>query len=64
MRTTLNIPEELLIEAQKILGIRSKTDIIIFSLKELIRQKRLKELVALSGKIDLDIDLPKSRRRK
>ena len=64
MRTTLNIPEELLKEAQDLLEFRSKTDVVIFSLKELIRQKRLQELVQLSGKINLDIDIPKSRRRE
>ncbi len=62
MRTTLDIPEELFREAQSLLGFKSKTDVVIFSLRELIRQKRLAELIALSGKIDLDIDLPRSRR--
>lgn len=63
MRTTLDIPEELLAEAQELLGFRSKTDVIIYSLREILRRKRVEELIALAGKINLDIDIPRSRRR-
>lgn len=63
MRTTLDIPEDLLGEAQKLLGFKSKTDTIIFSLRELLRRERIAELKSLSGKIDLQLDLSKSRRR-
>lgn len=64
MRTTLDIPKELLDEAQQVLGFKSKTDVVIQSLKELIRKKRIEELKALAGKISLDIDIDKSRRRR
>ncbi len=63
MRTTLDLPEDLLEEAKNILGYKSKTDTIIFSLKEIIRKKRIDELKALMGHIQLDIDLVSSRRR-
>ncbi len=63
MRTTLNIPLELLKEAQDLLGFTSKTDTVIISLKELIRQKRIEELKSLSGKINLKIDIKKERKR-
>ncbi len=63
MRTTLNIPPEIIAEAQRILGYTSKTDTIIFSLRELVRRKRVEELKALAGSIHLHIDLKKSRRR-
>jgi Arc/MetJ family transcription regulator len=63
MRTTLDIPEELLTEAQRLLQFKSKTDTIIFSLQELIRRKRIEELKAMAGSINLDIDLERSRRR-
>jgi Arc/MetJ family transcription regulator len=63
MRTTLIIPPELLKEAQNLLGIKSKTDTVILSLRELIRRKRLDELKQLSKHIHLDIDLDRSRRR-
>ena len=63
MRTTLHLPEEIVEEARKLLGFKSKTDTVIVSLRELIRSRRVEELKSLAGKIDLKIDLPKSRRR-
>lgn len=63
MRTTLDIPEPLIEEARRLLGFKSKTDTVVLSLKEMIRRKRLEELKDLMGSIDLEIDLPKSRRR-
>ena len=63
MRTTLDIPSELLEEAQKLLGFKSKTDTVIVSLRDLIRRRRIDELKTLMGRVQLDIDIPKSRRR-
>lgn len=63
MRTTLDVPEDLLNEAQRLLQFKSKTDTVVFSLRELIRRKRIDELKEMAGSIRLDIDLPRSRRR-
>ena len=63
MRTTLDLPEELIEEARKLLGFKSKTDTVVVSLRELIRRRRIDELKDLAGKIELKIDLPESRRR-
>lgn len=63
MRTTLDIPAPLLDEARRLLGFTSKTDTVIVCLQELIRRKRIDELKALLGSVDLDIDLESSRRR-
>jgi len=63
MRTTLDIPQELIEEARRILGFKSKTDTVIVSLQELIRRRRIDELKDLLGSIELDIDLGDSRRR-
>jgi Arc/MetJ family transcription regulator len=63
MRTTLDVPENLLNEAQRLLNFKSKTDTVIFSLRELIRRKRIEELKDMAGSIKLDVDLEKSRRR-
>ncbi len=64
MRTTLNIPEELIEEARQILGFRSKTDTVILSLRELVRSRRVEELREMFGTIQLDVDIPLSRRRR
>jgi len=63
MRTTLDLPEDLIEEARRVLGFKSKTDTVILSLREVIRRKRIEELKALMGSIELQIDLNKSRRR-
>ena len=63
MRTTLDLPEPLIEEARRLLGFKSKTDTVIVSLQELVRKKRIEELKAMLGKVELDIDLPRSRRR-
>lgn len=63
MRTTLDLPEALLDEAQRLLGFTSKTDTVVLSLTELIRRRRIDELKALMGKVELVVDLDASRRR-
>ena len=63
MRTTLDIPQELLEEARTILKFKSKTDTVIFSLRELIRRRRIEDLKQMMGSIDLEVDIPASRRR-
>jgi hypothetical protein len=63
MRTTLDLPQELVEEARRLLGFKSKTDTVVVSLRELIRRRRIDELKDLAGKVDLKIDLPESRRR-
>ncbi len=59
MRATLNIPDELLSEVQKISGEKSKTSAIIFAMKEFVRQKKIQELLALRGKVQIDYDWEK-----
>jgi Arc/MetJ family transcription regulator len=63
MRTTLDIPEELIEEARHLLGFKSKTDTVVLSLRELIRRRRLEELKSLLGSVRLDVDIAASRRR-
>jgi Arc/MetJ family transcription regulator len=63
MRTTLDIPQELIEEARRILGFKSKTDTVILSLQELVRRRRIEELKDLMGSVELEIDLDVSRRR-
>jgi Arc/MetJ family transcription regulator len=63
MRTTLDLPEALLEEARTALGFKSKTDTIVLALRELVRRQRLEQLKALMGRVELDIDTARSRRR-
>ena len=63
MRTTLDLPEELIDEARRLLGFKSKTDVVVLALRELIRKRRIEELKELMGAVSLDVDVAGSRRR-
>ncbi|ADE16661.1 conserved hypothetical protein [Nitrosococcus halophilus Nc 4] len=63
MRTTLDLPENLLNEAMKVTHIDTKTGVIVLALEELIRKSKISELKKYKGKIDLDIDLSELRDR-
>ena len=54
MRATLNIPDDILAEVQKISGEKSKTKAIIIAMKEFIREKKIRDLIALRGKIQIE----------
>jgi Arc/MetJ family transcription regulator len=64
MRTTLDLPGELLEEARAALGFKSKTDTVVHALRDLVRRRRLDELKSLMGRVRLDVDVPRSRRRR
>ena len=63
MRTTLDLPEELLDKAMRTSGERTKTAVIIKALEQLIRKESLQDLRKLQGSVDLDIDLNTLRKR-
>lgn len=63
MRTTLDLPSELLEEAMASLKFKSKTDTVVYALRELMRRQKLEELKSLAGKVPLEIDVSTSRRR-
>lgn len=63
MRTTLDLPENLVSEAMKSTNIKTKTKVIITALEQLIRQSKISEIKKYRGKVDLDIDLDEIRGR-
>ena len=63
MRTTLNLPEQLLRKAQRAVRARTKTEAIILGLQTLLRREKAEALLALRGKLPLHLDLNKSRQR-
>ena len=63
MRTTLDIPAELINSVQELLGYKSKTDTIVFSLREILRRAKVEQIKLLAGTMNIDLDLAASRRR-
>jgi Arc/MetJ family transcription regulator len=64
MRTTLDLPEVLIDEAMRISGAKTKSQLIISALEELIKKEERMKLLTFKGKIDLDIDLDITRGRQ
>ena len=63
MRTTLDLPKELVDEAMSVVNVKTKTELIKLSLLNLINQEKRNKLVAFHGKLDLGIDLDILRNR-
>ena len=62
MRTTVDLPEDLLEEACRRTVGETVRQTLILALEELIRRVKREELRGLAGKIRLDVDLCRSRR--
>ena len=63
MRTTFDIPENLLSEAMKVTKARTKTEVIKFALENIIQKNKLQKIKSYQGKLNLDIDLDLLRKR-
>ena len=63
MRTTLILPEPLIDAARETLGFTSKTDTVVYALREVVRRGRQDDLKTLLGKVTFEFD-PATLRRK
>ncbi|MBN1895290.1 type II toxin-antitoxin system VapB family antitoxin [bacterium] len=64
MRTTLDLPKELLDDAMEASKINTKTRVIITALEDLIRKLKISGLKEFKGKVDLDMDMNGIRGRR
>ena len=63
MRTTLDLPEDLIKEAMSLTQTKTKTALIIKAVEELIRKSKISGIKDFKSEIDLDIDLDVLRNR-
>ncbi len=63
MRTTLNLPEELLREVMRTTRSKTKTSVVTLALEELVKKTKSSELKKHKGTIDLGINLDELRGR-
>ena len=61
MKTTLNIPEELIKKAMSLAKHRTKTETIVVALQEYVRQKQIEKILEHQGKLQFDDTWEKSR---
>lgn len=64
MRTTLDLPEDLIDEAMKASQINTKTKLIVTALEDLIRKSKISGLKKFKGKVNLEIDMNTIRGRQ
>jgi Arc/MetJ family transcription regulator len=63
MRTTLDLPDALMMDAMKTSHQKTKTAVIITALQDLVRKNRIHELRQYKGRVNLDLDLNAIRKR-
>ena len=63
MRTTIDIPEDLINEAMNLTKSNTKTELIKMALSNIIQKNKIKFLKNYKGKIELDINLNILRNR-
>lgn len=64
MRITIDIPENLILEAMELTGAKSKSQLVAEALKAQIDAAKRKRIISFKGKIAMDLDLDKLRDRK
>jgi len=63
MRTTLDLPEDLVSQAMDITKKKNKTELIKYALENIISQEKRNNIIKYHGRIKLDIDLDNMRNR-
>ncbi len=61
MKTTLNIPEDLIKTAMSLSTYRTKTETVIVALREYIRLKKIEKILEQEGKLQFEDTWEKSR---
>ncbi len=61
MRTTINIPDQIMVELLKYSGASSKTEAVSKAMIDWVNYKRIQKLKSLRGKLDVNIDINELR---
>lgn len=56
MRTTLDIPEELLVSVERSTGASTRREAVIIALEEYLRRRRRQQLIAAAGTLEFEVD--------
>lgn len=54
MRTTVDVPERLLRDAQRVARTRTRNEAVRLALDEFVRRSRRNQLLALRGRVEID----------
>ncbi|MGC9577045.1 MAG: type II toxin-antitoxin system VapB family antitoxin [Desulfobacterota bacterium U4-17] len=61
MKTTMNIPNDLLEEAVRLTRARTKTEAVIWALRDLVRRRKIERLISQTGKLEFSDDWEEAR---
>jgi len=64
MKTTLDLPEDLLKKAMKLSNRKTKTSTIILALEEYIRRKKLERVISMEGALHFSEDMEDARHER
>lgn len=64
MKTTLNLPEDLVRKTMKLSKSKTKTHAIITALEDYIRRKKLAEIISMGGKLHFSDDWERTRHER
>ena len=64
MRTTLDLPAELIEEAMTLSRQRTKTGVIVAALEDYVRKNKIRGLKKYRGRVSLDVDLKTLRKNE
>jgi Arc/MetJ family transcription regulator len=56
MKTTMNIPDDLIRKAMRATGSKTKTGAVIIALEEVIKRKKIAKIMDLAGKLEFADD--------
>ncbi|MBM3501067.1 MAG: type II toxin-antitoxin system VapB family antitoxin [Armatimonadetes bacterium] len=57
MRYTIDLPDDLVRDAMRLTGLKTKREVVTLALEELVRKRRLERLRARLGQGNLDLTL-------
>lgn len=62
MRTTVDLPEELLVELQRVTEAPTRREALIIAMDDFLRRRRLQRVLEAAGELDLDLDVRQYRK--
>jgi len=64
MKTTLNVPRDLLEEAARLAGVRTKTEAVMRALEEFVRRQKIEEIIRAAGSLEFSDEWDEARHER
>jgi len=64
MKTTLNVPRDLLEEAARLAGARTKTEAVMRALEEFVRRQKIEEIIRAAGSLEFSDEWDEARHER